>query len=166
MSKRLLGIAAAAVAALLLAAFVAACDDDSDGGDGEATATAPAATEPVATAADGGETPTTEAAGGETPAQEGVEIEAEDVSFNTDALQAPAGAAFSVLLKNRDDGIPHTFSLYASKKAVDDGEDPLATTGQVTGPAEQPVEVPALEAGDYYFQCDVHPSMNGDLTAQ
>jgi plastocyanin len=160
--NRLLGLTATGIAVAALALFVAACDDDEGGGD--ATATEPAATEPAATPAEGGDsTPTSEgtaAAGAE------LEIEAEDVAFDTDALQAPAGAAFTVLLKNRDDGIQHTFSLYASRDAVNANEDALATTGRVTGPAEQPVNVPALDAGEYYFQCDVHPSMNGALTAE
>jgi plastocyanin len=26
-------------------------------------------------------------------------------------------------------------------------------------------DVPELEAGTYYFQCDVHPNMNGTVTA-
>ena len=165
--NRLLGLMGTVIVVTALAVFVAACDDN--GGAGDATATQPAATEPAATepaatsTQGGGGTPTSE---GTAAAGSELEIEAEDVAFDTDALEAPAGAAFTVLLKNRDDGTPHTFSLYASQEAVDANEDPLATTGQVTGPAEQPVNVPALEAGDYYFQCDVHPSMNGTLTAQ
>ena len=27
-------------------------------------------------------------------------------------------------------------------------------------------EVPALERGTYYFQCDVHPNMNGEAATQ
>ena len=34
----------------------------------------------------------------------------------------------------------------------------------VTGPAKVDYDVPALPAGTYYFQCDVHPSMNGTVT--
>jgi plastocyanin len=164
--NRLLGLMGTVIAVTALAVFVAACDDNGGGGDATATqpaATEPAATEPAATSTQGGETPTSEgtaATGAE------LEIEAQDVAFSTDALQAPAGEAFTVLLKNKDDGTQHTFSLYASQDAANAGQDPLATTGRVTGPAEKSVSVSALQAGDYYFQCDVHPSMNGTLTAQ
>ena len=35
----------------------------------------------------------------------------------------------------------------------------------ITGPAEANYQVPALDAGDYKFQCSVHPNMTGTLTA-
>ena len=35
----------------------------------------------------------------------------------------------------------------------------------VTGPAEANYVVSALDAGDYKFQCSVHPNMTGTLTA-
>jgi plastocyanin len=31
----------------------------------------------------------------------------------------------------------------------------------VTGVADTTYQVPALDAGTYRFQCDVHPTMNG-----
>lgn len=31
------------------------------------------------------------------------------------------------------------------------------------GPATRDYDVPALEAGTYYFQCDIHPQMNGTV---
>ena len=158
--KRTLRMAGAALAILALAAFSAACDDEESAGD--ATSTEPAATQPAGTEPDA----TSTQAADETPAAEALEIEAENVAFSTDALEAPANQAFSVVFNNRDDGISHTFSIYESQAAVDANEDPLATTGQVLGPAEETLNVPALEAGEYYFQCDVHSTMNGTLTVQ
>jgi plastocyanin len=154
--------AAAAVIVVALAALGAACDDDENGGDG--TSTAPAATEPAGTTSTPENGAPTEAP--DDGAAAGLEIEAEGIAYSTDALQAPAGQAFAVAFTNNDDGIPHTFSIYASEEAADADEDPLASTGQVTGPAEETLDVEALEAGEYYFQCDVHPSMNGTLTVQ
>ena len=36
----------------------------------------------------------------------------------------------------------------------------------VTGPATADYQVPALPPGKYFFRCDVHPQMNGTLTAR
>ncbi len=33
----------------------------------------------------------------------------------------------------------------------------------MTGPATAEYAVPPLPAGEYYFQCDVHPTMNGTV---
>ena len=34
----------------------------------------------------------------------------------------------------------------------------------ITGPdATTQIVVPALDAGTYYFQCDIHPDMNGTV---
>ena len=155
--NHLLGLLGSVIAVAALAVFVAACDDDEGGGD--ATATAPAAT-----SAEGGDaTPTSE---GTAAAGSGLEIEAEDTAFSTDTLDAPAGETFTVEFKNRDDGIGHTFSLYPSQQAAQTDEDPIASSELVQGPADRSVSVPALEAGEYYFQCDIHNTMNGTLTAQ
>jgi plastocyanin len=150
------------VIVVALAALGAACDDEENGGD--ATSTAPAATEPAgatSTAENGAPTEAPDDSAGAGP-----EIEAEGIAYSTDALQAAAGQAFTVAFNNKDDGIPHTFSIYESAGAVDAGEDPLASTGQVLGPAEETLDVEPLDAGEYYFQCDVHPTMNGTLTVQ
>ena len=36
----------------------------------------------------------------------------------------------------------------------------------VTGPTQVTYQVPAIQAGDGYFLCDVHPNMNGTLQAR
>ena len=33
----------------------------------------------------------------------------------------------------------------------------------ITGPDEIQYEIPALDAGEYYFLCIVHPTMNGTV---
>ena len=35
----------------------------------------------------------------------------------------------------------------------------------ITGVASETIPVDALDPGDYFFQCDVHPQMTGTLTA-
>jgi len=35
----------------------------------------------------------------------------------------------------------------------------LASTPVATGPVQQSLDVKPLDAGTYYFQCDVHPTL-------
>lgn len=95
----------------------------------------------------------------ETPDDEGfeMELEAEDIAFDEDTLSAPAGAQVALELNNRD-SVPHNFALYE-----EEGADEAIFTGdllQGPGRTTYRFEAPA-DAGSYYFQCDVHPEMNG-----
>ncbi len=83
--------------------------------------------------------------------------------FDTDSLSAPAGTPFTVLLDNMDAGIPHNFSIY-----TDDTATTALFTGEIiTGPDTITNEIPALDAGSYFFRCDVHPTtMIGTLTVE
>jgi plastocyanin len=56
--------------------------------------------------------------------------------------------------------VPHNIAIYTDSslsEALFQGE-------IVTGPATAQYEVPPEPAGEYYFQCDVHPTMNGTVT--
>lgn len=94
-------------------------------------------------------------------------IVGEDILFDTDTLQAPADEPFTVVFDHRDDGVPHNFAIYQSQEAYESGEDALAASRIEPGPVVQEIEVDGLAAGDYFFQCDVHPTtMLGTLTAE
>jgi plastocyanin len=122
---------------LVVAATLAACSGGSD------------ASEP----ADGG-------TGGTATVENGaVEITAEEtLVFNVDAIEAPAGEDFTITLVNNDTA-PHNITIYS-----EEGGEMLSETGQ-TAEAGQTVtlDVAALEPGTYYFQCDIHPEMNGTV---
>jgi plastocyanin len=158
MSKRRWVASLAGVAVLSLGVLVVvACDDDKGGGD--KTPAEPSATEPA------GETDTAPTA--VTPVGQQLEISADSLtSFDIDELAAPAGEPFTVTFDNRDTGIPHNWALYASEDDADDTDKAIAATEIETAPDVQSVVVPALDPGEYYFQCDLHPNMNGTLTAQ
>ena len=93
-----------------------------------------------------------------------VEISAEtSISFSTDRLQAAAGQSFTVVFDNRDGTEPHNFEIYTD----DSASDQIAATDVETGPTMQELDVPALDAGEYYFRCSVHPTdMTGTLIVQ
>jgi plastocyanin len=89
-----------------------------------------------------------------------VDIIAKDMKFNTSTITVPAGAKVTMNFDNQDSGIPHNVAVYddkTAKTAIYKGEiitGPKKTTYTFTAPSK---------AGTYYFQCDVHPSMNGQF---
>ena len=89
-----------------------------------------------------------------------IEVEAEDISFDTDCVAAPAGVPFEIEFKNRDPGVPHNFAIYTEV-----GGDALFQGKVVTGAADATYQVDAIDAGQYHFQCDIHPTMNGTFVA-
>lgn len=134
-----LGLAAVLVLAM------AACAPADDGGNGGAGG------------ADG------DTGGGATATVSGgtVEITAEDLAFDAEVIEAPAGEAFTVTLVNNDSE-PHNIAFY-----VEEGGEEIAKS-EIIGEGETvEVEVPALDAGEYFFVCDVHPAeMTGTLVVE
>lgn len=83
------------------------------------------------------------------------------LAFDTNAISLPAGMPASLVLDNQDAGVPHNIAIYPSST---DLATPLFRGDLVTGPMTISYDVPALQPGTYYFQCDVHPTMNGTVT--
>ena len=106
--------------------------------------------------ASGGPAPS---AGGGGSAGQTVELSAKGVAFSTNALQAPAGAPFTLHFDNQDPSIPHNVE-------IKDASGGSKFKGDIfPGVAAKDYQVPALAAGSYTFVCDVHPNMTGTLTA-
>jgi plastocyanin len=106
-----------------------------------------------------------EAEGGEgapAPAS-GLSVEAENVAFNTDVIELPAGEATDLTFTNSDaSSVSHNIAIYedeSAKKALFQGD----TT---PGGTEITYAIPALKKGEYYFHCDVHPGMSGTVTVE
>ena len=76
-----------------------------------------------------------------------------------------AGETASVVFDNPD-SVEHNISVYPDQEAGL-GKTDAIFTGEIIQ-AEQSItyDVPAVEAGEYYFQCDVHPNMNGAYVAE
>jgi plastocyanin len=90
----------------------------------------------------------------------GPQIVAANLAFDRTTLTVPAGEAFELELVNRD-GAPHNVSIYRDATAADR----LFGGDVVSGPASRVYEIPALPAGTWYFRCDVHPDMHGEVSA-
>lgn len=151
----------AVVALLLLAFALAACGDDKSE---KATPTSPGATEPGVTAPTATETATEPAEGSGAGAT--IDVSAANIAFAPETIEAPASESFTVQFDNQDDGLPHSFAMFASEADAQSGADPLAATETITGPDTTEVTVPALEAGEYFVWCEVHTSaMTATLVA-
>jgi plastocyanin len=96
--------------------------------------------------------------GGETtcsPSGTSIDVVAQNNSFDKSCYAATAGQAFTVHLDNKDLAA-HNFAIYTDSTASKPLSQPPTITSTVTT-----YQVHALSAGTYYFQCDVHTSMNG-----
>jgi plastocyanin len=87
-------------------------------------------------------------------------IGARDLKFDTSRLAVPAGQAFTLVFEN-EDGAPHNVAIYHDATAAD----PLFVGAVFGGPAFRAYAVPALPAGTYFFRCDVHHDMQGQVVA-
>lgn len=85
-----------------------------------------------------------------------VEIAANGLAFDKKELSIPADMEF-VLAFNNQESQPHNVTILEAQGS----SKVLFRGGIVTGPklAEETVE--PIPAGEYYFQCDVHPTMSG-----
>ena len=92
-------------------------------------------------------------------------ISAQNLTFDTDCLAAPAGDAFSIEFTNNDAGIPHNVTIYSDSSATTrlGGSEGIADT--ITGPATTTYQVEPLDPGVFYFRCDVHPTMEGEFAS-
>ena len=121
---------------LVFASVLAACSGDSD------------ASEP----ADSGTGGTATVVDGE------VALSANSLEFDASTIEAPAGAEFTITFTNNESQ-PHNVAIYS-----EEGGDEIVVGEVITGPdATTQIVVPALDAGEYYFQCDIHPDMNGTV---
>lgn len=91
------------------------------------------------------------------------EITGKNIQFDKAELTFPAGEEVRLAFHNEDEGIPHNVAVYESDAAQND-----LFVGEIfNGTETKTYEIGPLEAGTYFFQCDVHPdSMTGTLTVE
>jgi plastocyanin len=81
-------------------------------------------------------------------------------TFDKEELEAPAGT-ITIVFDNRDGGVIHNIHFFRGDSAR--GES-VGETDLEPGPVEQTLTM-TLEPGDYFYQCDVHPTtMKGSLS--
>lgn len=80
-------------------------------------------------------------------------------AFDKDCLAVRAGQASTLNLDNPDNE-PHNVSVFVEKGGAN------LFRGEIIGPEQSTsYSLPAIEAGEHYFQCDVHLEMNGTFVS-
>jgi plastocyanin len=100
-----------------------------------------------------------EGGGGEKPV---VTLAAANIAFEPTSLTVPAGEAFTLQFHNQDANTQHNVQIF------DDPEfagTPLFNGALVTGVRQTDYDVEPLDAGAYFFLCEVHPTMTGEMQA-
>ena len=94
-----------------------------------------------------------------------IEMVAEGETFSLSEIEVVAGEPFRILLDNRD-AYAHAVAIAVGETAAEARAAPSTYQGTFwSGPGLQAYDVPALEAGRYWFFCQPHANMNGTVVA-
>ena len=92
----------------------------------------------------------------------GLNVSAVNLQFSTDEIVLPAGEEAEIAFANEDaSSIQHNIAIYESE-----GGKELFPGEVIPGGQSVTYSVPALDKGEFYFQCDVHPGMNGAVVVE
>ncbi len=91
-----------------------------------------------------------------------VKIEAEDGSFDTNCLKAPADRDWRIYFMNRDEDA-HNISIYSADPSVDKKAEQLYKGKSVKSQQQEEYAIEGLPPGKYYFQDDKVKGMNGAI---
>jgi plastocyanin len=87
-------------------------------------------------------------------------VTAQGNAFSPTTLEVTANKAFGLTLDNKDNA-PHNVAIYTDSSA----SSPISV-GEIVSATKSTQQVPALEAGSYFFRCDVHHEMTGTINAK
>ena len=87
-------------------------------------------------------------------------ITANGLKFGQSGVVVPADKAFQLTFINQESA-PHNVAIYTDSSAATN-----LFRGEIFSNGSKVYEVPALPAGSYFFRCDVHPDMQGSITAK
>ncbi len=91
-----------------------------------------------------------------------IQLSAENVQFDKNSIAVQKGSRVVIEFTNND-SMPHNFAAYRSEAA----EEQIFVGEIITGPKTVRYEFEApSEPGTYFFRCDVHPNMTGQLVVE
>lgn len=102
--------------------------------------------------------PATDAPASEAPIGDAIVVVAKDLAFQTTEITVPANEPVSIVLDNQESA-PHNI-------AVKDGSGAEVFKGEIVANAKVTNAIPALAVGAYPFWCEIHPNMQGTITAE
>ena len=94
------------------------------------------------------------------PADADVTVTAVDMAFDPGTVTVAGGDTVTIALVN-EDAMPHNIAIYtdvSKSEKLFEGE--MVTDGTIV------YEVPALDAGEYFIDCSLHPDMTGTLVVE
>ncbi len=100
------------------------------------------------------------AAEGGAPAGPTEAVTASGLQFDVETIVLEAKKPASIEFTN-EDSAPHNIAIYEDDTATED-----VFQGEQIGAGSVTYEFDAPPPGEYYFQCDVHPDMNGEVVSQ
>ena len=89
-------------------------------------------------------------------------ITASGTAWNKTTLSATADAPLTITVQNNDEGTVHNWHVF---EGAEPGGESVAETELESGIVTQTLEFGPLDAGEYYYVCDVHTQMEGVLTS-
>lgn len=92
-------------------------------------------------------------------------IVAEGLAFDKDQITLKGKQPVEYTLVNQDTE-QHNLAIYTNEEDGLAKRDPLFQGDIIAGGSETTYEIDPPPPGKYYFQCDVHPSMKGTVTAK
>ncbi len=102
-------------------------------------------------------------AGGESdqPATGDVTVTAAEMAFDPGTVTVTAaGESFTIAFTNSD-GMPHNIAIY-----TDESKSEKLFEGEVVTDDTIVYDIGALDAGEYFFDCSLHPNMTGTLVVE
>lgn len=92
-----------------------------------------------------------------------LDIKALSLQFNRDEVLFVADQPITLTFENLDANILHNVAIYPSEDETTEAA-AIFQGETFTGEDSRVYQIPATPAGEYYFHCDVHPTMNGTVT--
>lgn len=94
------------------------------------------------------------------PADADATVTAADMAFDPGTVTVAGGGSFTLAFVN-EDAMPHNIAIY-----IDSSKTEKLFEGEVVTDGTTVYEIPALDAGEYFFDCSLHPNMTGTLVVE
>ena len=93
------------------------------------------------------------------------ELSASGNAFDKSTITLAAGQEAEIEFSN-EDTVEHNLAIYESQEAGEAQEDAIFDGELIAGGESTEYTFEPPPDGEYYFQCDVHPGMNGTVTVE